>query len=81
MDHFATIVVGASMGGVESLQRLAAGLPADIPATLFVVQHIGRCASQLPQLLTPHSTLPVVQAGQGGAISPGTIYVALLITI
>jgi two-component system chemotaxis response regulator CheB len=76
MDRFATIVVGASMGGVEALQRLAAGLPADIPAALFVVQHIGRCASQLPQLLTTHSPLPVVQAGQGGAISAGTIYVA-----
>jgi len=76
MDHFATIVVGASMGGVEALQRLTAGLPADIPAALFLVQHIGRCASQLPQLLTPHSPLPVVQAGQGGAISAGTIYVA-----
>jgi two-component system chemotaxis response regulator CheB len=76
MDHFATIVVGASMGGVEALQRLAAGLPADIPAAVFMVQHIGRCASQLPQLLTLHSPLPVVQAGQGAPISPGTIYVA-----
>jgi two-component system chemotaxis response regulator CheB len=76
MDRFATIVVGASMGGVEALQRLAAGLPADIPAALFVVQHIGRCASQLPQLLTAHSPLPVVQAAQGGAVTTGTIYVA-----
>jgi two-component system chemotaxis response regulator CheB len=76
MAHFTTIVIGASMGGVEALQRLFGGLPADIPAALFVVQHIGRWSSQLPQILAPHSSLPVVQAVQRGVISPGTICIA-----
>src|SRR5438046_124345 len=76
MDNFAIIVIGASMGGVEALQRLVAGLHGNIPAALFMVQHVGRCASQLPQLLTQHSPLPVVHAGQRAAISPGMIYVA-----
>src|SRR5262249_26075600 len=43
-DHlapYATIVIGASSGGVEMLKELVAGLPADIPAAMFVVQHIG----------------------------------------
>jgi chemotaxis response regulator CheB len=35
------IVIGASAGGVEAVRRLLAGLPADLPAALFVVIHRG----------------------------------------
>ena len=45
------IVVGASEGGVEALCALAAGRPADLPAAVFVVLHIGAHRSQLPALL------------------------------
>ena len=33
------IVIGASMGGIEAIRRLLAGLPADLPATIFCVVH------------------------------------------
>jgi two-component system, chemotaxis family, protein-glutamate methylesterase/glutaminase len=35
------IVVGASAGGVEALRVFAAGLPASLEASIFVVLHIG----------------------------------------
>jgi two-component system, chemotaxis family, protein-glutamate methylesterase/glutaminase len=76
VDAFAVIVIGASMGGVDALQKLAAGLARNIPAALFMVQHVGRGASQLPQLLSRAGPLPAVHPAQGGAISPGWIYVA-----
>jgi two-component system chemotaxis response regulator CheB len=76
LGQFAIMVIGASFGGVEALQKLAAGLPAGIPAALFVVQHIGNNPSQLPELLARVGPLPAVHAIQGQAVRPGRIYVA-----
>jgi two-component system chemotaxis response regulator CheB len=74
--HFAIVVIGGSLGGVEALQSLASGLPRDIPAALFVVQHIGRSTSRLPEILARSGPLPAVHAAQGDAVLPGKIYVA-----
>jgi two-component system chemotaxis response regulator CheB len=71
------IVVGASAGGVEALATLARGLPADLPAALFVVLHIPPYSqSHLPAILTHHGPLPAAHATHGAAIAPGRIYVA-----
>ena len=35
------IVIGASAGGVEAAQKLAAALPAKLPASIFLVIHVG----------------------------------------
>jgi chemotaxis response regulator CheB len=77
LDEFAIIVIGASLGGVEALQELAAGLGPDIAAALFVVQHISRNGSRLPELLQRCARLPVKAAGQAEAIRPGLIYLAV----
>jgi two-component system, chemotaxis family, protein-glutamate methylesterase/glutaminase len=71
------IVIGASAGGVHALSELAAGLPADLPAAVFVVLHIspyGRSA--LPAILRRVSALPVDHPHDGETIRHGRIYVA-----
>jgi two-component system, chemotaxis family, protein-glutamate methylesterase/glutaminase len=71
--------VGASAGGVEALQVLAAGLPPDLPAALFVVLHIGEGIngrSELPGILTNAGPLPAKNPVEGEPIRHGTIYVA-----
>jgi two-component system chemotaxis response regulator CheB len=73
------IVIGASAGGVEALRTVAAGLPADLPAAVFVVLHIGRGSdgrSYLPEILSSAGPLPAVHPRDGEPIERGKIYVA-----
>lgn len=72
------VVIGASAGGVEALLELVRTLPADFPAPIFVVQHIGADSpSLLPQLLSAVSALPAKHPQDGETARPGVIYVAL----
>ncbi|HET7673951.1 MAG TPA: chemotaxis protein CheB [Gammaproteobacteria bacterium] len=70
------MVIGTSAGGVAALRALAAGLPADLPAPVCVVQHIGRHRSELPALLVRSGPLPATHAEDGEPLRDGHIYVA-----
>lgn len=71
------IVVGASAGGVEAVSRIAAGLPPDFPAAIFVVVHIPpQATSVLPQIVGRAGPLPASHAVDGEPIRPGHIYIA-----
>lgn len=71
------IVVGASAGGVEALQRLVGALPHDLPAAVCVVLHLpGQATSVLPQILARAGPLPAAHACHGEPLRPGRIYVA-----
>lgn len=69
------IVIGASAGGVEPLTRLVRDLPADLPAAVFVVLHIGP-VSYLPGILDRAGPLQATKAKNGAFIKPGCVYVA-----
>ncbi|HEY6592417.1 MAG TPA: chemotaxis protein CheB [Actinomycetota bacterium] len=74
-DH--VVVVGASAGGVEALVDLAASLPADLPAAMFVVLHVPSTASSaLPGILSRHGPLRAGHARDGEPIERGRISVA-----
>ena len=70
------IVVGASAGGVSALLALCAQLPADLPAAVLIVLHIGTHTSVLPALLTSRGNDRAVHAEHGQRIEPGTLYLA-----
>lgn len=71
------IVIGSSAGGVDALCRLSASLPADLPATVFVAQHLSPSArSVLPQLLDRAGPLPALSPVDGQEYEAGHIYVA-----
>ena len=71
------VVIGASVGGVEALSNLVAQFPEDLPATVFVVQHIISTArSNLAQILDRASPLPATIAQDCENFELGHIYVA-----
>ncbi|MES2704200.1 MAG: chemotaxis protein CheB [Bacteroidota bacterium] len=71
------IVIGASAGGFEALKQLAAGLPPDLDAAIFVVWHMSPdVRGILPQVLNKQNTLLAAHAYDKEPIKPGRIYVA-----
>jgi two-component system, chemotaxis family, protein-glutamate methylesterase/glutaminase len=71
------IVIGASAGGVEALRQLVNELPADLPASLFVVLHIPpQSPSVLPYILERAGKLTALHPQDGAKIEHGHIYIA-----
>lgn len=69
------IVIGASAGGLAVLRRILHDLPADLPAAVAIVQHIGR-ASHLGEILSGAGRLPVARAVSGAPFRRGHVHVA-----
>lgn len=71
------IVIGTSAGGVSALRTLVRQLPPDLPATIFIVQHISSGHSgRLPTLLERAGTLKVSYAKDRERFINGHVYVA-----
>jgi two-component system chemotaxis response regulator CheB len=72
---FDLVAIAASWGGPSALTRLLAGLPADFPAAVAVVQHrSGQYPSYLARTLQRQTGLTVVDAENGMAPRPATVY-------
>ncbi len=71
------VVIGASMGGVAALTRLAAALPAAMPAAVLAVQHLSPDhPSTLDSILNRAGPLKASFATHGGPIQPANLYLA-----
>lgn len=71
------IVVGGSFGSIECLRQLVQRLPADLPASIFIVVHIPPTKpSLLPQILQQWGQLPAMHAVDGAVIEHSYIYIA-----
>lgn len=71
------IVIGASAGGVTAVPLLIASLPADLPASVFVVIHIpSRGPDLLEGIIGRNAALPVRNGIDGEEIVKGRVYLA-----
>jgi two-component system, chemotaxis family, protein-glutamate methylesterase/glutaminase len=71
------IVIGASLGGVDALRRLARELPGELPAAICVVQHTSPDSpALLGRILDRQGPLPAVTAEPGMELVRGRIHVA-----
>ncbi|CAA9391616.1 MAG: Protein-glutamate methylesterase [uncultured Pyrinomonadaceae bacterium] len=74
---FPIIVIGASAGGFEALKKIVAGLPKDLPASIFIVWHMSaEVRGFLPEVLNRENTIQVAHACDGETIAPNRIRVA-----
>lgn len=72
------VVIGASAGGIEALSAIVGGLPADLPASIFVALHLPSSgSSRLAEILDRQGPLPCRAAVDGEPLRAGTIVVAL----
>jgi hypothetical protein len=73
----AVIVLGASAGGVQSLQAVVGGLSRDLDGAVFVALHVPASQrSSLPEILSRAGPLPACHPENGQPIRPGQVYVA-----
>jgi len=70
------VVIGASLGGVSALQRIAADLPASFAAPVLIVLHIGTNNSTLPSLLAAAGPNTAAHARNGEALKTGHLAIA-----
>lgn len=72
---FPMVVIAASTGGPAAVMRVAAGLPKEFPAAVFLVLHMPAAfTKQFTIQLAEVSPLPVKEAEHNEAPLPGTIY-------
>lgn len=68
--------IGASAGGLEAVTEMLDASPAHAGLTFVLVQHLSpHHDSELPGLLSSHTTMPVVQVTDGMRIEPNHVYV------
>jgi two-component system CheB/CheR fusion protein len=73
---FPIVGIGASAGGLEAISELLATIPRSSGLSFLVVQHLDPSRhSLLPDILTKHTTMPVVEATEGMAIEVDHVYV------
>ncbi len=71
------IVVAASTGGPDALERMLVALPADLPAPVLVVQHMPAVFTRwFAARLDRTVALSVAEARDGDVATPGTVWIA-----
>ena len=75
--HESLVCIGTSAGGPAALASVLAGLPADFPAAIVIVQHVdAQFAQGLANWLASYGRLPVRLAEEGEQLQPGVVLLA-----
>ncbi|MDB6157236.1 MAG: torS, partial [Gammaproteobacteria bacterium] len=73
---FPVVGIGASAGGVEALEAFFDGTRADSGMAFIVVQHLSpEHQSLMAEILSRHTSMPVIQIRDGMAIAANHVYV------
>ena len=73
---FPIVGVGASAGGLEALSELLAHLPAKTGMAFVLIQHLDPThSSQLSDLMSRVTKMPVSEASDGMGVEPDHVYV------
>lgn len=71
------VVIGVSTGGPNALQEVVPKIPPNLPVPIFMVQHMPALFTKLlAERLDATSPIRVVEATDGQAAEPGTLYIA-----
>src|SRR5690349_7818868 len=74
-SRFKVVGIGASAGGLESLEQFFANLPPSPGMAFVVVQHLSPdFRSVMDELLSRHSNLPIQQAEHNIEVEPNRVY-------
>jgi two-component system CheB/CheR fusion protein len=69
------VAVGASAGGLESLEQFFDNMPADSGFAFVIIQHLSPdFRSMMDQLLARHSSMTIQRAADGILIEPNVVY-------
>jgi two-component system CheB/CheR fusion protein len=75
-NRFPIVGIGASAGGLEAFQQMLAHLPPDTGMAFLLVQHLDPShKSQLTEILSRSTPLPVIEATDGLGVRPDHIYI------
>ena len=75
--RYTLVVMAASAGGIQALQKVLSGLPPDFPLPIAIVQHrTGNPPNLLARVLGRHTPLTVKTAEEGEIMAPGIVYLA-----
>ncbi len=75
-EGFPIVGVGASAGGFEAFTRFFSAVPANCGMGFVLVQHLApNHDSLMPELLTKHTSMPVMTASDETPVEPNRVYV------
>jgi two-component system, chemotaxis family, protein-glutamate methylesterase/glutaminase len=71
------VAIATSAGGLNAITEVLAGLPAQFPAAIVIVQHLApKHHSFMVDILSRRTPLIVKQAAAGDVLQAGTVYIA-----
>jgi two-component system, chemotaxis family, CheB/CheR fusion protein len=74
--NFPVVAIGASAGGIDASRALLAVLPARSGLAFILVMHLDPThPSRLAELLSAHTAMTVLEAGEGMPLRPDHVYV------
>ena len=77
MPQHDIVAIGGSSGSITAIREICSGLPADFPAAVLIVIHVGASGRNfLAQIVDAHAVLPVTTAVDGERIERGHVYIA-----